>query len=163
MGGGRSWGSARSGVVRSRGTRKKPSRQRMRGSSSRPARLEGSEESWTLVTETKARELLMLGNGGLATQISPARVIEPGGLFDQLLPPGSILLPPFVVHHRTPVAQQIGVPVLATTDAAIQCLDAANAALHVVVGAGKVLAVRPPHPVGALVGEHLPELPDDLT
>src|SRR5260370_7093020 len=93
-----------------------PSRQRMRGSSSRPARLEGSEESWTLVTETKARELLMLGNGGLATQISPASVIEPGGLFDQLLPPGSIFFPPFVVHHRPPLLQHIAVPVLPTTN-----------------------------------------------
>src|SRR5712692_9811326 len=50
----------------------KPSGQRMRGSSSSPARLEGSEESLTLVTEAKARELLMLGNGGLATQNSKA-------------------------------------------------------------------------------------------
>src|SRR5260370_3316361 len=79
-----------------------------------------------------------------------------------MLLPGSNLLPPFVVHHRTHVAQQIGVPVLATTDAAIQCLDAANAALHVVVGAGKVLAVVALHQVGTLVGEYLPELPQPL-
>src|SRR5260370_21057511 len=77
-----------------------------------------------------------------------------------MLLPGSNLLPPFVVHHRTHVAQQIGVPVLATTDAAIQCLDAANAALHVVVGAGKVFAVVTLHQVATLVGEDLHELPE---
>ncbi len=55
---------------------KKPSEQKRSGSSSSPARLEGSEKSLTLVTEAKARELLMLDNGALATQRSPASTIE---------------------------------------------------------------------------------------
>src|SRR5258708_3203722 len=83
---------------------KKPSGQRMRRSSGSPALLEGSEQRLTLVTETKARELLVLGEGGLATQFSPASTIEPGGLRDELLSPGRILFPPLVVGRRAPVA-----------------------------------------------------------
>jgi hypothetical protein len=43
---------------------------------------------------------------------------------------GAILLPPSGVGYTAPVAQQIRVPVLATTDAAILRFEAANAALH---------------------------------
>src|SRR5260370_18392388 len=81
-----------------------PSGQRMRRSSGSPALLEGSEQRLTLVTETKARELLVLGEGGLATQFSPASTTEPGGLRDDLLSPGRILFPPLVVGRRAPVA-----------------------------------------------------------
>jgi hypothetical protein len=55
---------------------KKPSGQKRSGSSSSPALLKRSEESLTLVTEPKARELLMLDDGRLATQRSPARAVE---------------------------------------------------------------------------------------
>ena len=55
---------------------KKPSEQKRSGSSSSPARLEGSEKSLTPVTEAKARQLLMLDNSALATQRSPASTIE---------------------------------------------------------------------------------------
>src|SRR5260370_723140 len=79
-----------------------------------------------------------------------------------MLLPGSNLLPPFVVHHRTHVAQQIGVPVLATSDAAIQCLDGGDVGLNVEVGAGKVLGVVALHQVGTLVGEYLQELAEAL-
>jgi DNA-binding protein HU-beta len=57
-------------------TGKKPSGQKRSGSSSSPALLKRSEESLTLVTEAKARELLMLDDGRLATQRSPARAVE---------------------------------------------------------------------------------------
>src|SRR5260370_26641292 len=53
-----------------------PSEQKRSGSSSNPARLEGSEKNLTLVTEAKARELLMLDDGAFATQRSPASTIE---------------------------------------------------------------------------------------
>src|SRR6266852_6859168 len=139
-----------------------PSGQRMRGSSGSPALLEGSEQSLALVTEAKARELLVLGDGGLATQFAPASMIEPGGLRDELLSPGRILLPPLVVGRRAPVAQQIGIPVLAATDAAVARLESTNAALHVVVCPGKVLPVIALHQVRPQVGEHLQELGEAL-
>jgi hypothetical protein len=127
----------------------------MRGSSGSPALLEGSEQSLSLVTEAKARELLVLGDGGLATQFSPASTIEPGGLRDELLPLGRILLPPLVVGRRAPVAQQIGIPVLAAADAAVARLESTNAALHVVVCPGKVLPVIALHQVRPQVGTHV--------
>src|SRR5712692_4780300 len=136
--------------------------QRMQGSSGSPALLEGSEQSLALVTEAKARELLVLGDGGLATQFAPASMIEPGGLRDELLSPGRILLPPLVVGRRAPVAQQIGIPVLAATDAAVARLESTNAALHVVVCPGKVLPVIALHQVRPQVGEHLQELGEAL-
>src|SRR2546428_693251 len=134
-----------------------PSGQRMRGSSN-PARLERSEKRLALVTETKARELLAAGGGSLAAQLSPASAVEPGGLLDQLLTLSGILLPPLVVGDRAPVAQEIGVPVLATTDASIARLEAANTAFHLVVGAREVFAVIALHQVRSQVGEHLQEL-----
>src|SRR6266516_265021 len=100
-------------------TQKKPSGQRTRGSSGSPALLKRSEIGLALVTEPKACQLLPLCGGSLATELSPAGAIEPGGLLDQLLAPGRILFPPLVVGHRAPVAQQIVVPVLATADAAV--------------------------------------------
>src|SRR6266516_1534114 len=96
-----------------------PSGQRTRGSSGSPALLKRSEIGLALVTEPKACQLLPLCGGSLATELSPAGAIEPGGLLDQLLAPGRILFPPLVVGHRAPVAQQIVVPVLATADAAV--------------------------------------------
>src|SRR5260370_37012298 len=64
---------------------------------------------------------------------------------------GCILLPPDRVGHTASIAQQIGVPVLATTHPAILRLETANAALHVVIGAGKVLPVVALHQVLAAV------------
>src|SRR5260370_8106647 len=75
---------------------------------------------------------------------------------------GCILLPPDRVGHTASIAQQIGVPVLATTHAAILRLEPANAALHVVVGAGKVLPVVALHQVRSQVGEHVEELGEPL-
>jgi transposase len=126
---------------------KKPSGQRCRLSSSSPALFEGSEQGLALVTEAKARELLALSDGGLPSQFAPADTVKPGDALFQLLSMGRILLPPGRVGDRASVAQQIGVPVLATTDAAILRLEAANAALHVVVGTGKVLPVVALHQV----------------
>src|SRR5216683_1687635 len=134
---------------------KKPSGQRCRLSSSGPALFEGSEQGLALVTKTKARELLALSDGGLPSQFAPAGTVKPGGALFQVLAMGRILLPPGRVGHTAPVAQQIGIPVLATTHAAILRLEPANAALHVVVGAGKVLPVVALHQVRSQVGEHV--------
>jgi len=134
----------------------------MRRSSGNPALLKASEQRLALVTEAKARELLVPGGSGLATQFSPVSTIEPGGLRDELLSPGRILLPPFVVGRRAPVAQQIGIPVLAATDAAVARLESTNAALHVVVCPGEVLPVIALHQVRPQVGEHLQELTETL-
>src|SRR5713101_9098676 len=97
----------------------KPSGQRCRLSSSGPALFEGSEQGLALVTKTKARELLALSDGGLPSQFAPAGTVKPGGALFQVLAMGRILLPPGRVGHTAPVAQQIGIPVLATTHAAI--------------------------------------------
>src|SRR5216684_849643 len=132
-----------------------PSGQRCRLSSSGPALFEGSEQGLALVTKTKARELLALSDGGLPSQFAPAGTVKPGGALFQVLAMGRILLPPGRVGHTAPVAQQIGIPVLATTHAAILRLEPANAALHVVLGAGKVLPVVALHQVRSQVGEHV--------
>src|SRR5437763_1285263 len=68
---------------------------------------------------------------------------------------GAILLPPGRIGDTAPVAQQIGVPVLATTHTAILRLEPANTALHGAVGARKVLPVVALHQVRAQVGKHL--------
>ncbi len=69
------WSMSRA-IKRLNVTRKKPSGQKRSGSNRSPAHLEGSEESLTLVTEAKAGKLLMLDDGGLVTQRSPASAIE---------------------------------------------------------------------------------------
>src|SRR5271157_2272456 len=125
----------------------------MRRSSS-PALLKGGEIGLALVAEPKARELLALGGGGLPSQFAPVGTVELGSALLELLSMGRILLPPGGVGDAAPVAQQIGVPVLATTDAARLRLQAADAALHLIVGTGKVLAVVALHQVRAQVGEH---------
>src|SRR5260370_12530487 len=134
---------------------KNPAGQRCRLSSSGAALFEGSEQGRALVTKTKARELLALSDGGLLAQFAKACTVKPGGALFQVLAMGRILLPPGRVGHTAPVAQQIGIPVLATTHAAILRLEPANAALHVVVGAGKVLPVVALHQVRSQVGEHV--------
>src|SRR5512142_2965658 len=86
--------------------------QKSRRSSGSPALLEREEKGLALVTETKARELLPLCDGGLATKLSPAGAIEPADVLDQLLPPDCILFPPLGVGNRAPITQQIAVPIL---------------------------------------------------
>ena len=93
------------------------------------------------MTETKAREVLVLRDGLLATELSPPSALESGGQLDELLSPGRILLPPLVVGHTASVAQQRDVPVLAGTSAAVACLESTDATFHLIIGAGKVLAV----------------------
>src|SRR6266566_3830427 len=136
---------------------KKPSGQTTRGSSSSPALLKRSEIGPALVTETKACQLLPLCGGSLATELSPAGAIEPGDLLDQLVAPGCILFPPLVVGHTAPVAQQIVVPVLATADAAVACLEPTDAAFHLIVGTREALPVVALHQVRPQVGELLQE------
>lgn len=114
------------------------------------------------MTETKARELLPLRDGGLATKLSPPSAIEPGDLLDELLPPACILFPPLVIGNRAPIAQQIAVPVLATTDAALARLEPADAAFHLIVGAREALPVVALHQVRPQVGELLEELGEAL-
>ena len=81
---------------------------------------------------TKARKLLALSDGGLPSQLSLACMVKPDGALLQALAMGRILFPSSHVGQTAPVVQQKGVPVLATTDAAILRLEAANAGLHVV-------------------------------
>ena len=56
----------------------------MRGSSGSPALLERSEKSLALVMEPKARELLVLCDGGLTTELAPTSAVEPGNALLQL-------------------------------------------------------------------------------
>ena len=110
------------------------------------------------MTETKACQLLPLRDGGLATQLSPTGAIEPGSLLDELLTSGRILFPPLVIGHRTPIAQQIAVPVLTAADAAVARLEPADAAFHLIVGAREALPVVALHQVRPQIGELLQEL-----
>ena len=136
---------------------KKPWRQKSRRSSGSPALLEREEKGLALVTETKARELLPLCDGGLATKLSPAGAIEPADVLDQLLPPDCILFPPLGVGNRAPITQQIAVPILATADAAVTHLEPADAAFHLIVGAWEPLPVVALHQVRPQVAELLQE------
>src|SRR5437899_2945954 len=102
-----------------------PSGQKRRLSSSGPALFEGSEQGLALVMKTKAGELLALSDGGLSSQFPPADTVKPSGALLQVLLVGRILLPPSRIGHTAAVAQQIGVPVLATTHAAILRLEPA--------------------------------------
>src|SRR5450755_1212359 len=111
----------------------KPSEQKRRLSRSSPALFEGSEQGLAFVTEAKARELLAVSDDGLLSQFAPAGTVKPGGTLLQVLLVGRILFPPGCIGHAAPVAQQIGVPVLAAADAAIPRFEPANAALHVIV------------------------------
>src|SRR5258708_1715058 len=127
-----------------------------------PTLFEGREQGLTLVAEAEARELLALSAGGLPSQLSPTNRVKLGGLLLQMLAVGHILLPPGGIGDTAPITQQIGVPVLATTHATILRLEAANAALHVVVGARKVLPVVALHQIGPQIGEYLQELGEAL-
>src|SRR5260370_27876343 len=72
--------------------------------------------------------------------------------------PGCILFPPLVVHHTAPVAQEIGVPVLAAADAAVARLESADTPFHLIIGAREILPVVTLHQVRPQVSEHLQEL-----
>src|SRR5258708_39912408 len=119
------------------------------------AAFDGSGESVGLVTKTKAREVLALSAGGLLSQLAPMCTVKPSSALLQKFSMGRILLPPSRVGHPAPIAQQIGIPVLTTTHAAILCLEAADTAFHVIVGARKVLPVVALHQMRAQVGKHL--------
>src|SRR5205807_8323112 len=96
-----------------------PSGQRCRLSRSGPALFEGSKQGLALVTKTKAGELLTLSDGGLPSQFAPTDTVKPGSALLQVLVVDRILLPPGRIGYTAPVAQQIGVPVLAATHTAI--------------------------------------------
>src|SRR5712691_4028753 len=85
------------------------------------------------MAKAKTLELLALCSFRLVAELSPAGTTQPGGVLHQLLPPDRILLPPVVIRDTAPIAQQIAIPVLPATDAAIASLEAANAAFHLVV------------------------------
>src|SRR5215472_14292048 len=138
--------------------KKKPSGQKLQGSGKSPARLKRSEIDLPLVAKAKALELLTVGSVRLAAKFSPTSVIEPGSVLHQLLLPARILFPPVVIGYIPPVAQQVAVPVLAATDAAIAGLESTNAAFHLVIGAREGLLVVALHQVWAQVGEHLQKL-----
>lgn len=93
--------------------------------------------------EAKTRALLVVSDGGFPAHFSPAaETVKAGGALFQTLAMGCILLPPGRVGNRAPVAQEIGVPVLATADATILRFEPANAALHVGVRCGESPAGR---------------------
>src|SRR5258707_2792989 len=69
-----------------------------------------------------------------------------------------ILLPPSGIGDAAAVAQEIVIPVLTPTHAAILSLESANASFHVVVGTRKVLPVIALHQVWTQIREHLQEL-----
>jgi hypothetical protein len=48
-----------------------------------------------------------------------------------------LLLPPFLIGDTPSIAQEIIVPVFATTDATIMHFDGTNRAFHLIVGPGK--------------------------
>jgi hypothetical protein len=92
------------------------------------------------VAEAKARQLLTVGGGRLPSQFAPPSGVEPGSEHLQLLAMGGFLLSQCRIRYIALVAQQIRVPVLATTNATILRLEAANAAFHLIVRAGKALS-----------------------
>src|SRR6266568_611648 len=114
------------------------------------------------MAKAKALELLALSGFGLTAKLSPAGTIQTGGVLHQLLLSGRILLPPVVIRHAAPIAQQIVIPVLAATDASIARLEAANAAFHLVVGARERFPIVALDEMRSQVGEHLQELPQTL-
>src|SRR6266851_3210638 len=67
----------------------------------------------------------------------------------------SLLSPPFVVGDPASIAQQIGIPILASTDAPIAGFDGTDVALHLIVGA------RKPGDIVA-VDEMRPQMCEDL-
>src|SRR5260370_12215061 len=104
----------------------------------------------------------MLGNGRLLTQRSPASAVKHGGPLDQLLSTGGILLPPLIISDRAPVAQQIGVPILAATDTAVARLEPTDTAFPVIFGAPGLFPTVAPHQVRPQVGEDLQKLREEL-
>src|SRR5260370_3741110 len=100
----------------------------------------------------------MLGNGRLLTQRSPASAVKHGGPLDQLLSTGGILLPPLIISDRAPVAQQIGVPVLAATDTAVARPEPTATSLHFLVCAPELLPILALHQRGPPRLEDLPEI-----
>src|SRR5260221_11700830 len=107
------------------------------------------------VTKSKGRQLFRRRKVSLPTEPLPTHASEPRGVVDQLVTAGRILLPPLVISHRAPIAQQISIPVLATADAAIARLEGADAAFHLIVGARETLLVVALHQVRPQVGELL--------
>src|SRR5690349_19890015 len=107
------------------------------------------------MTEAKALELLALGGFGLTAHLAPASGIEAGSVLDQLLSSSRILLPPLVIRHTAPIAQQIRVPVFPSADPTIAGLEAANAAFHFIVGAREPFPVVALHQMRAQIGELL--------
>src|SRR5258708_16929948 len=70
----------------------------------------------------------------------------------------SLLSPPFVVGDPASIAQQIGIPILASTDAPITSLDGTDVALHLIVGAWKLGHIVAVDQVRSQVREHLQEM-----
>ena len=57
------------------------------------------------MTKAEALELLILGGGGLLSQLAPVGTIHPGGTLLELALPVSVLFPPGGVRDAAPVAQ----------------------------------------------------------
>ena len=130
----------------------------MRRSSPSPAFLERSEIGRPLMAEAKTLELFALGDGSLETHLPPPDPIKASGLLDQLILPSRILFPPVEIGYRTPIAQQVAVPVFSATDAAVARFEATNAPFHLVVGAWEILPVVALDEMRPQVGEYVQQL-----
>src|SRR5919108_285868 len=110
------------------------------------------------MAKAKALELLALCRFGLAAQLAPVGTIQLGDVLHELLLSAGVLFPPVIIDDTAPIAQQITIPVLPATDAAIARLEAANTAFHVIVGARERLPIVALDQMRSQVGEHLQEL-----
>ena len=99
------------------------------------------------MAEAKTFELFALSGFRFPSEDTPASPIQPSDVVLELLMMGRILLPPGSIGDGAAVAQEITIPVLAPTHAAILCLQSTNAALHVVVRAWEPLPVIALHQV----------------
>jgi hypothetical protein len=108
-----------------------------------------------MVPEAKAVELIVVAQAGLPAHLSPALGRNPQQVCLQLLVPLGLLLPPFIISDAAPLAQQVGIPVVAATDAAVAGFDGADRQFHLIVGARQA-----PHIVTA--GQPRPQPRQDL-
>src|SRR5207245_3276492 len=115
-----------------------------------------------MVTKAKALELLSGALGGRPSHLAEAFTVHLLQFAVELLLALDLARPPFIVGHSTAVAHQIGIPILASTDAPIAGLDGANVALHVIIGAREPSDIVTADQSRALVGEHLQEMIEAL-
>jgi hypothetical protein len=72
--------------------------------------LKENEQGLARVTDANACEVLVLSDGGLLSQRSPANTVKPSDALFQKRSMDRIVFPPGRVGHTAPVAQERGVP-----------------------------------------------------